>query len=117
MESIIAIDAGTTTSRTIAFNKKIQQLAISQFEFTQIFPKKSWVEHDPNEIWKTQLKAVKEVFENDYDVVYGSTIFQFSEKKQQTFLDEFPNAVIGGTGTDNKIRIEDIINLHLMIML
>ena len=65
MESIIAIDAGTTSSRTIAFNKKIQQLAISQFEFTQIFPKKSWVEHDPNEIWKTQLKAVKEVFKDD----------------------------------------------------
>ena len=40
MESIIAIDAGTTSSRTIAFNKKIEQLAISQFEFTQIFPKK-----------------------------------------------------------------------------
>ena len=65
MESIIAIDAGTTSSRTIAFNKKIQQLAISQFEFTQIFPKKSWVEHDPNEIWKTQLNAVKEVLKDE----------------------------------------------------
>ena len=65
MESIIAIDAGTTSSRTIAFNKKIQQLAISQFEFTQIFPKKSWVEHNPNEIWETQLKAIKEVLKSD----------------------------------------------------
>ena len=65
MESIIAIDAGTTSSRTIAFNKKIEQIAISQFEFTQIFPKKSWVEHDPNEIWETQLKAIKEVLKSD----------------------------------------------------
>ena len=65
MESIIAIDAGTTSSRTIAFNKKIEQLAISQFEFTQIFPKKSWVEHDPKEIWETQLKAIKEVLKSD----------------------------------------------------
>ena len=64
MESIIAIDAGTTSSRTIAFNRKIEQLAISQFEFTQIFPKKSWVEHDPNEIWETQLKSIKEVLRN-----------------------------------------------------
>ena len=65
MESILAIDAGTTSSRTIAFNKKIEQLAISQFEFEQIFPKKSWVEHDPNEIWETQLKAIKEVLKSD----------------------------------------------------
>ena len=65
MESILAIDAGTTSSRTIAFNRKIEQLAISQFEFKQIFPKKSWVEHDPNEIWETQLKAIKEVLKSD----------------------------------------------------
>ena len=65
MESILAIDAGTTSSRAIAFNKKIEQIAISQFEFTQIFPKKSWVEHNPNEIWETQLKAIKEVFKSD----------------------------------------------------
>jgi glycerol kinase len=36
-------------------------IAISQFEFTQIFPKESWVEHDPIEIWETQLKAIKDV--------------------------------------------------------
>ena len=61
MESIIAIDAGTTSSRTIAFNKKIDQIAISQFEFTQIFPKKSWVEHDPNEIWEDNIGGAVEI--------------------------------------------------------
>ena len=58
---ILAIDAGTTSSRAVLFDKKGVQVAISQFEFTQIFPKESWVEHDPIEIWSTQLKAIKEV--------------------------------------------------------
>jgi glycerol kinase len=58
---ILAIDAGTTSSRAVLFDKKGTQVAISQFEFTQIFPNESWVEHDPIEIWNTQLKAIKEV--------------------------------------------------------
>jgi glycerol kinase len=58
---ILAIDAGTTSSREVLFDKKGTQVAISQFEFTQIFPNESWVEHDPIEIWNTQLKAIKEV--------------------------------------------------------
>ena len=58
---ILAIDAGTTSSRAILFDKKGTQIATSQFEFTQIFPKESWVEHDPIEIWETQLKAIKDV--------------------------------------------------------
>ena len=58
---ILAIDAGTTSSRAVLFDKNGTQVAISQFEFTQIFPKESWVEHNPIEIWETQLKAIKEV--------------------------------------------------------
>ena len=58
---VLAIDAGTTSSRAIIFDKKGNQVCISQFEFTQIFPKESWVEHDPIEIWKTQLKAIHDV--------------------------------------------------------
>tara|TARA_B100001996_G_scaffold3406_3_gene2897 strand:+ start:731 stop:2206 length:1476 start_codon:yes stop_codon:yes gene_type:complete len=58
---ILAIDAGTTSSRAVVFDKKGTQISISQFEFTQIFPKESWVEHDPIEIWETQLKAIHDV--------------------------------------------------------
>ncbi|MDG2371273.1 MAG: glycerol kinase GlpK [Flavobacteriaceae bacterium] len=58
---ILAIDAGTTSSRSILFDIKGNQIAISQYEFDQIFPKKGWVEHDPEEIWRTQLKSIKEV--------------------------------------------------------
>ena len=39
---ILAIDAGTTSSRAVVFDKKGTQISISQFEFTQIFPKESW---------------------------------------------------------------------------
>ena len=58
---ILSIDAGTTSSRAILFDKNGTQISISQFEFTQIFPKESWVEHDPIEIWDTQLKAIHDV--------------------------------------------------------
>ena len=44
---ILAIDAGTTSSRAVLFDKKGVQVAISQFEFTQIFPKDSLLEHQP----------------------------------------------------------------------
>tara|TARA_X000000368_G_C23057216_1_gene724583 strand:+ start:1730 stop:3205 length:1476 start_codon:yes stop_codon:yes gene_type:complete len=58
---VLAIDAGTTSSRAIIFDKKGTQISISQFEFTQLFPKESWVEHNPIEIWETQLNAIHDV--------------------------------------------------------
>ncbi len=58
---IISIDQGTTSSRAILFNLKGQPVYISQTEFTQYFPKDGWVEHNPEEIWKTTLKVLKNV--------------------------------------------------------
>ena len=58
---ILSIDAGTTSSRAILFDQKGNQVAIAQQEFTQIFPEKGWVEHNPIEIWETQINAVKNV--------------------------------------------------------
>ena len=58
---VLSLDAGTTSSRAILFDIKGNQVAVTQQEFTQIFPKKGWVEHDPNEIWITQLNAIKNV--------------------------------------------------------
>lgn len=57
---IMAIDAGTTSNRAIIFNKKGEILSLAQKEFTQYFPKPSWVEHDPTEIWSTQLGVCSE---------------------------------------------------------
>ncbi|OUW74024.1 MAG: glycerol kinase [Flavobacteriaceae bacterium TMED204] len=58
---ILSLDAGTTSSRAILFDRKGKQIAMAQQEFTQIFPKKGWVEHDPQEIWDTQRNAVTAV--------------------------------------------------------
>lgn len=58
---ILAIDAGTTSSRAIIFDKKSNIIGSSQKEFRQIYPKPGWVEHDPLEIWNTQLAVIRDV--------------------------------------------------------
>ncbi|WP_099365662.1 glycerol kinase GlpK [Sphingobacterium sp. 1.A.4] len=60
-EYIISLDQGTTSSRAILFNKKGEIVDISQKEFQQIYPKSGWVEHDPQEIWSSQLAVLTEV--------------------------------------------------------
>ena len=52
---IMALDAGTTSNRAILFNKKGEICSVAQKEFTQIFPKPGWVEHNAAEIWSTML--------------------------------------------------------------
>ena len=56
---ILAIDQGTTSTRAIVFDKGLRPKASSQREFRQYFPKSGWVEHDPEEIWKTVLATCK----------------------------------------------------------
>ena len=58
---LLAIDQGTTSSRAILFEPAGTQVAVSQYEFTQIFPDDGWVEHAPEEIWDTTLRAIKDV--------------------------------------------------------
>ena len=58
---ILSIDQGTTSSRAILFNTKGKKIFSSQYEFKQIFPNLGWVEHNPEEIWKSTLKTIKEV--------------------------------------------------------
>jgi len=60
---IMAIDQGTTSSRCILFNKSGQMISMAQKEFTQVYPKPGWVEHDPIEIWETQIKVAREAME------------------------------------------------------
>ena len=58
---IVSIDQGTTSSRVVLFDTKGNIKFISQYEFKQYFPRNGWVEHNPNEIWSTTLKALKQV--------------------------------------------------------
>ncbi len=57
---VLALDAGTTSSRAILFNHESEIVSVAQKEFTQIYPKPGWVEHDPMEIWATQSGVVSE---------------------------------------------------------
>lgn len=58
---ILSFDQGTTSSRAIIFNKNGSPVSVAQKEFEQIFPKPGWVEHDPGEIWSSQISVAAEV--------------------------------------------------------
>ncbi|HYR57759.1 MAG TPA: FGGY family carbohydrate kinase, partial [Chthoniobacteraceae bacterium] len=60
MHAILALDQGTTSSRAIVFDHGGSIRAVAQQEFVQIFPQAGWVEHDPREIWQTQLATARE---------------------------------------------------------
>lgn len=60
---IMALDQGTTSSRAILFSKDGKLIGSAQKEFSQIYPKPGWVEHDPMEIWGTQSGVAREVLE------------------------------------------------------
>ena len=62
---LLSIDQGTTSSRAILFDTGGTIVAVSQYEFTQIFPADGWVEHDPEEIWTTTLCAIKDVLTSE----------------------------------------------------
>ena len=62
---ILALDQGTTSSRAILFDKSGNIKAVEQQEFTQIYPKPGWVEHNAEEIWQTQLKVAQAVLKNN----------------------------------------------------
>ncbi len=57
---ILSIDQGTTSSRAIIFDQKGKMISMAQKEFKQIYPNAAWVEHDPNEIWSSQLSVATE---------------------------------------------------------
>ncbi|PPE71037.1 glycerol kinase GlpK [Caldimonas thermodepolymerans] len=61
MTYLLALDQGTSSSRSIVFDAQGNLVAMSQREFRQIYPQPGWVEHDPREIWSSQLDTAREV--------------------------------------------------------
>lgn len=57
---VMALDQGTTSSRCIIYDRKGEQISVAQKEFKQFFPQAGWVEHDPMEIWETQIGVARE---------------------------------------------------------
>ncbi len=60
MTYLLAMDQGTSSSRSIVFDERGRIVAQAQQELTQIYPQPGWVEHDPMEIWRTQLATARE---------------------------------------------------------
>jgi glycerol kinase len=57
---VLALDQGTTSSRAIVFDEHARMLGTAQAEFRQLYPQPGWVEHDPEEIWRTQLECARD---------------------------------------------------------
>ena len=81
---VIALDQGTTSSRAIAFSPQGKILASSAHEFQQYFPNSGWVEHDPEDIWQSSLRVLREVIQQvDKDQVAGIGI---SNQRETTLV-------------------------------
>src|SRR6266404_8078132 len=63
MPHILALDQGTTSSRSIIFDGESNIAAVGQREFSQLYPLAGWVEHDPHEIWNTQIETAIEALQ------------------------------------------------------
>jgi len=83
---ILSIDQGTTSSRAIIFNYNGEIVAIAQKEFTQIYPKAGWVEHDPMEIWSTQLAVVTEVIVKASLTVHDISAIGITNQRETTVV-------------------------------
>ncbi len=64
MPHVLALDQGTTSSRAIVFDESGAEVAVAQMEFQQIFPRPGWVEHDPLEIWDSQLAVARQALQH-----------------------------------------------------
>lgn len=64
MSHILALDQGTTSSRSVVFDAQGREVASAQREFSQSYPRPGWVEHDAGEIWDTQLQTIHEALRN-----------------------------------------------------
>ncbi len=83
---ILSIDQGTTSSRAILFDLKGNPKYTSQMEFTQYFPKDGWVEHDPEEIWSTTLKVIKNVIKKSKQLKGKIITIGITNQRETTIL-------------------------------
>ena len=83
---LVAIDQGTTSTRAILFDTKGNLKFTSQFEIKQYFPKNGWVEHNPNEIWLTTLKALKKAIKKAMQLKGNIISIGISNQRETTIL-------------------------------
>ncbi len=83
---IIAIDQGTTSSRAVLFDADGNIVEMAQQEFTQHFPNDGWVEHDPEEIWKTTVDTFKEVLSTARVLVDDVAAIGITNQRETTLV-------------------------------
>jgi glycerol kinase len=83
---ILALDQGTTSSRAILFDHEGQIITIAQKEFTQYFPSPGWVEHDPMEIWSTQIGVASEAINRQGAQQYEIAAIGITNQRETTLL-------------------------------
>ncbi len=86
MKYILALDQGTTSSRAIIFDKDSNIVATEQQEFTQIYPKPGWVEHNANEIWNTQLAVAQAVLKNNNIAATDIAAIGITNQRETTII-------------------------------
>ena len=86
MKYILSIDSGTTSCRAILFDKEVNIKIIAQKEFTQIFPKPGWVEHDANEIWQTQRSVIYDAISKMNEVSKNIAAMGITNQRETTLV-------------------------------
>jgi glycerol kinase len=83
---ILALDQGTTSSRAILFTHDGQVHALAQQEFKQIYPQSGWVEHEPMEIWSTQLQVARDVLKKGRVSARDITAIGITNQRETTVI-------------------------------
>ena len=98
---ILALDQGTTSSRAILFRHDGTVAGVAQQEFQQHYPRPGLVEHDPEDLWRTQTRTAAEVLQNAVEHGYrdGDTTVYLSY------------AIVLGAGPDSSEQADDVVEL------
>jgi glycerol kinase len=83
---IIALDQGTTSSRALLLDENANIVGVAQQEFTQIFPRSGWVEHNPEEIWSTQLAVLTKVISEQHIDISNVVGMGITNQRETTII-------------------------------
>lgn len=83
---ILSLDEGTTSARAILYNHNLELIATGQREFTQIYPRPGWVEHNPEELWLAQLDAVKDALGDSGLAVSNISCIGITNQRETTLV-------------------------------
>ncbi len=86
MSFILALDQGTTSSRAILFDQSGTIRGVAQAEFPQIFPRAGWVEHDPQQIWNSQLEVARKVLTDNNVKAADIAAIGITNQRETTIL-------------------------------